>query len=272
MNITEEAIDTLADMATAASAETRIGNVPGILIPTRYQLKEFLERAASPARIQTRVSLHSIPVFLAYYNRYCDEFSTIFCQQEKFRFEAILDFHREGDAPGWCEHRALYACPASDPWKTWTSNSGKWMPQEAFALFIERNLPDIQDPEGARMLEIVTSLQAQNNAAFKRAIRLDNGQVQFQYHEEISGTAGRDGQLTIPTTFRLGLQVFRGETGYQVEAAFRYRITDAKLSLSYELIRPERIAEAAMAESYEQIKTGMTHGNLYHGNLYHGEL
>lgn len=262
---TAESVEAIATLALASTPKTQIGNVPGALVPDKYRLIEFPDRAPQPARIKCKAVLHTTASFIHYYNRFSSDPSALFFNRDKGHFTAIFDYHQSDGTPAWCDHQAEYTCPKSDPWKTWTAQSGKWMAQEEFAEFIERNLPDIVEPAGAAMLEIVTSLQAKSSAAFKRAIRLDNGQVQFQYHEEITGSAGNDGQMTIPTSFQLGLQVLQGGTYYNVEALFRYRINNAKLVLSYELPRQSRIAESALDEVYQQVAEEMNQGTLFQG-------
>lgn len=264
-NTSPDFVDSIAALAAKSTPETCIGGVPGAIIPEKYKLVEFPERAPRPLRIHGTTTLHTAEAFLSFYNRFATDQSVILCNKAKGMFQAVFDYHHQDGTPDWCDHRALYSCPFSLPWITWTGSSGKWMNQEEFAEFVERNLPDIIDPVGAEMLEIVLSLQARSEASFKRAVRLDNGQVQFQYHEEISGSAGRDGQLTIPTSFKLGIQVLQGGAYYTVEALFRYRITTGKLTLSYELLRHDRVFDSALNDIYQMVDESMTVGTLYEG-------
>ena len=120
------------------------------------------------------------------------------------------------------------------------------MTQEAFAIFIEDHLPDIVDPPAAEMAEIARGLSVNINVKFAKAIRLDNGETQLMYVEEIGGSSGAKGQLKIPQVIKLGLPLFKGGDTYAVEARFRYRIKDGTLSMWYELVRIDRLIADAI--------------------------
>jgi len=96
-------------------------------------------------------------------------------------------------------------------------------------------------------------------------VRLDNGQTQFNYTEQMSANAGVTGQLEIPEEIQLGLQPFRGSEFYDTKAKFRYRIREGKLVMWYDLVRPAKIAETAFNDVRTKIKSGMTKGMLING-------
>ena len=104
------------------------------------------------------------------------------------------------------------------------------------------------------MLEISRTLEAKKKVNFASAIRLDNGQNQFTYEEEISGTAQK-GQLQIPEEFTIGIPVLEGGASYAVDARLRYRIAEGgKLTMWFELIRAHKVVENAAAEVWSQIE------------------
>ncbi|MBC7656880.1 MAG: DUF2303 family protein [Frankiaceae bacterium] len=177
------------------------------------------------------------------------------------KIKAIFDGN-SSDAPGWGEHTATYDCPVSPEWKFWTESSGQKMGQEDFAFFLEQNILDVHVPTGGAMLEIVTTLKSARNVAFDSGIRLSDGQVQLKYHEEAKTTAGTTGQLVIPEEIKLGLPVYVGGKAYAVMAKFRYRIEGTKLTMWYDLVRPHKIKEDAIAELVKQIENG-THIQPY---------
>lgn len=245
----KESVNEIVKLAQAAKAAFSVGDTPCVLVPSDYKIHEFPHLRELPKRIAADPNLHSMGSFLQYWAKFQELDSVVFFDRSKATFYAIFDYHSE--IPGWCTNRAHYTCPLSPQWEAWVKNSGKGMSQTEFAYHIEANLPDIVSPSGAEMLEIALSLEGTTTAAWKRAQRLDNGTVQFQFMEEIKGSAGREGQLAIPASFSIGIPVFRGGDAYQIEVAFRYRIRDAQLSLSYELVRQARIQEAAMDDLFK---------------------
>lgn len=169
--------------------------------------------------------------------------------------EAILDDHAVGadGAAGWGDHRASVHLPQSVQLRTWVGQNDKYLDQIAFAEFIEANLSDIIEPAAADLLEVVTTLQQTNKVAFSSAVRLDNGQAQITYHEDISATAGKSSTLDIPTEFKIAVPVFEFGTRYAMKARLRYRVRDQKLVLAYVLERLDDIVRNALATGDDSV-------------------
>lgn len=169
--------------------------------------------------------------------------------------EAIIDDHATGadGTPSWGDHRATVHLPQSPQLRTWVGQNDKYLDQIAFAEFIEANLPDIIEPSAADLLEVVTTLQQANKVAFSSAVRLDNGQVQVKYHEEVSATAGREQTMEIPQEFKIAVPVFEFGTRYAIKARLRYRVRDQKLVLAYVLERLDDIVRNALATGDDSV-------------------
>lgn len=243
-----------------------VGDVPLLVIPQDMKV-EALEKYAEqlrprPLTLEQTVKTLSAPSFLDYYNRYADEHSTIFVDTETGRFEAILDYHASPTEPAHKRHRVVYNCPQSKEWSAWIKNNNEKMTQEEFALFIEDNLLEIEEPNGAQMLEIASTLKATNSVNFRQSTRIDNGQVQFTYQETIDGQAGHSGQFEIPEQIGLILRPFHGGASYRLRARFRYRITPSGLVLWYTLVRPHLVKEDAIKDVLEMIADEMGQGQL----------
>ena len=227
--------------------------------------KLFADMLPAPLRCETTVELHDARSFAEYVNKFSDDDTAIFVDKEKARFVAVLDYHKETAQPRHGEHRAIYTCPKTKEWDVWTRNSGNKMGQVDFALFIEDNADEIQNPSSAHMLEVAMSLKADIKTTFRSATRLDNGQVQFTYNENINGTAGATGQLTIPQEIEVIMTPFQGGPSYTRLARFRYRIKEGELLMWYELVRPHRVLEEAVADTLEQIKKQINGCDFYMG-------
>jgi uncharacterized protein YfdQ (DUF2303 family) len=250
---------------------TEYKGVPVFVIPQDMKvanLSELVnEQLPRPYSLQQLVKIITEESFIAYYNRFATDSSTIFVNDANSSFTAVLDYHEAPNTPSWKRHTAHYECPKTKEWGNWMKFNNEKMSQEEFALFIEDNIKEIIEPNGADMLQIASTLKASNSVDFKSGIRLDNGQVQFNYTETIAGQAGVAGQLEIPEKIKLIMAPFLKGSAYEIEARFRYRIAQGGLTMWYTLIRPHVFVDDAFADVVEKIKAGMEKGYLVHGTI-----
>ncbi len=249
--------------------ETKHKDVPVYIVPNDMKVETLShlvnEQLERPYRLNQMVKLITADSFIDYYNRFATDSSTIFVDDESSTFLAVLDYHDSPSLPAWKGHKATYQCPKTKEWNNWQKSNNEKMSQGEFALFIEDNMREIVEPNGAAMLEIASSLKAKNDVDFKSAIRLDNGQVQFNYSETVNGQAGVQGQLSIPEKIKLIMSPFLQGAAYEIEARFRYRITPNGLSMWYTLIRPHVFVEDAFKDVCNAITEKMAKGQLVHG-------
>lgn len=248
---------------------TEYKGIPVYLVPDDMKVEQLSslvnQQLERPYRLNQTVRLITADSFIDYFNRFASSTSTIFVDDESSTFLAVLDYHESPKEPAWMGHKATYQCPKTKEWNSWLASNNQKMSQEDFALFIEDNMREISDPDGAVMLEIASSLKAKSDVDFKSAIRLDNGQVQFTYNENVSGQGGITGQLTIPEKIKLVISPFLQGAAYEIEARFRYRITPNGLSMWYTLIRPHIFVEDAFKDVCSAITTKMSKGQIVHG-------
>jgi len=231
---------------------------PFALVPAGVKLQDLEGLLAAPSRIRQDLKVLDADTFIDYVNRFASPAAAVFCDGPEGRtFTAVLDYHQP-DEPSWGQHKAVYCCPISIEWGRWKETNRKRLRQEEFAEFIEENVKDITVPENtpaapsaADMLEISRTLEAKKNISFRQGTRLDNGQVQLTYNEEIDGRAGESGQLNIPEQFYIALRPFLGGDAFCVPARFRYRIQEGRLIMWYELVRPDKVLE----EAYVTVRT-----------------
>lgn len=237
---------------------------PYAIVPEGFKLQDLESYMPAPVRIRQAITHRSVESFLSYVERFLSPQTVVFAvvDENNPKFTACFDYHNrvkhEGgavDEPSWCGHRAVLESVPTPEWTTWKGNNKKQFNQRDFALFIEDNAPDIIEPKSADMLAMSRSIIAKKNVDFSSDIRLDNGQVQFTYIENIQGSMQK-GNMAIPERFRLQIPVFQGGETYEFEARFRYSIADGgKLALSYDLHRAHKIIEAAAKRVMVQIQT-----------------
>ncbi|MCC6366876.1 MAG: DUF2303 family protein [Bryobacterales bacterium] len=223
------------------------------VVPADYKLESLEDFLPRPLRVRQQVSLHDAQSFIAYVKEFGDhELSRIFFNQEKETFQAVLDYHAANGQPGWCAHVAGFTTRRSEEFKAWMVQNKKQMGQVDFARFLEDNLPDIVEPEGAMLLQIALTFEAKKDVEFASGVRLQNGQIQFQYNEVIRGAAQK-GTLEVPEQFVLGVPIHVGGPAYRIPVRFRWRLHDGKAIFWYEIVRPHRYVEDALKEIRERI-------------------
>lgn len=175
--------------------------------------------------------------------------ASVWINHEPPCIRAVLN-DNTSEAAGWGDLRVTLPLPLTPEWLHWASADGKFLDQEAFAEHIEDGVKELVSPDAAEMLEIAQSIHATVNANFTQAKRLDNGETQMVYTENIESKAGEKGDLTVPQTFTLAIAPFLGEDTYEVKARFKFRLGGGTVRMGYSLERPE----AVILDALEQIK------------------
>jgi uncharacterized protein YfdQ (DUF2303 family) len=102
-------------------------------------------------------------------------------------------------------------------------------------------------------MAVALTLQAKTEVAFNSHRRLDNGQIQLTYSENIEARAGA-GSIEIPREFTIGLRLFKNGEAYKVRARLKYRLMAQKVKFWYELDRAENAIEDAFQEYINQAR------------------
>ena len=108
------------------------------------------------------------------------------------------------------------------------------------------------------MLQIALNFRVTQGVNFVSATRLQDGNLDFVYSNTVDATGkGADGKkLAIPETFTIEVPIFHGiaQERVKIEARFRFRLDQGRLSLWYELVRPQRAVEDAYRKLWERVK------------------
>ena len=251
----------ISELSSAASLikKADADAAPFVSLPEGYQVHDLEKTLAKPLRKRGTVTMNDAASFVDYFKLH-QMASRIYGTIEPPKFVALMNDHRN-DEPGWGDHRIVYHCPLSKEWKEWKTFAGTPRDQIAFSEFMESHTPDINssaadEPTGAMMLEVATSFKAQKKVNFASGQRLDNGQVNFTFQEEIQGSAGAKGHIKVPERFFIGIPVFEGGAPYRIEAKLRYRLKDGGLSMWFEMVRDHKVLEAAFLDIWKEIADG----------------
>jgi uncharacterized protein YfdQ (DUF2303 family) len=260
-----------SDAAVAADLANRVELLtiaPGreiAAVPNGYSLQSVEQFMPAPYDRAGLVTLFDPASFAAYVSRFASESSVIFADGQRTTVTAILDYHEAlDDKARHGRWRAVFTLRPTEDWRRWTGKNGQRMTQVDFAQFLEDNLATIAEPPGADLLTIATVLEVKRDVTFRSAIRLHDGMTQFRFEENDAA----QGAVSLPPMIKLGIVPFEGTPHYGVDARVRYRLHDGKLSLWYDLVRPDKIVEDAFAGVENDIRTALTIGGMpwYHGH------
>lgn len=245
------------------------GNIKRVALPPDWRLEERDDDSKllkAPRRKVAKVRLHDPESFIDYTKRHGSlADSTIWCVADFLKgqvsFLAILNDHGEAENnPDFRDHRATFTPTFSEEWNRWIGKHKQPFTQTDFAAFIEDNLKDIASvdgqPTGSQMLEMALTFEANQDMRFKSAIRLQNGGVQMSFVQDDDAQTLQ--KMQVFDRFSLGFPVFWNGDAYRLDARLRYRVRDGKLTFWFELIRQDKVLEAATQTLIAQIreKTG----------------
>lgn len=257
----DSAVKAVAALAREAQVPISVDGVVAVVIPDGSKV-EWLDKYQPdkpPKRKDATPVVYDAGSFIGYYHSFHDEGSQIFADPNEYKVVGVLDYHMVGsDTPARHRmHRVTYVMQQTPEWKTWLDSDGKRRSQLEFAEFIENNSADIFMPAAADMIGFTRDLEATKDVTFGSSVRLDNGQVRFQYSEELKATVGK-GKVEAPEFFRLRLRAFVGAAPVEVVARLRFRLTEGKLTMWYDLMRPHDVKELGFQSIVGEIaeKTG----------------
>jgi uncharacterized protein YfdQ (DUF2303 family) len=221
-----------------------------LVVPDGTRVDIIDHRADPPVRIKSTATFYDAGSFVRYVNDFKDHATRVFGDEANGAVRAILDYHKATADARWGSHVAILQLRQTEPWKRWIGNNGKRMDQVTFATFLEDNLVDIASPAGGELLGIAREFEVRRNVSFSSGVRLNNGQHQLTYQEDLTETA-KKGTVQVPETFVLGIGPWVGVEPYRIDARLRYRLQDGKLTLWYDLARLEDIVRQA----FEDVRT-----------------
>lgn len=251
MAITEnDTANTLAALGAAAIDPRRVDGTRWIVLPPGYKAQDIsdeVEKAQpEPGRKRGAIRLAEIGSLIAYAkDQAAQATGYLYAHVDSRTITAVFN-DQKSMQPGWRDHRATFTAEFTPEAARWIGANAKPFGQTEFAEFIEDNLADLHGAEATTLLTVATTIAATSGINFASAKRLQDGQTQLTYTEQIDAKAGANGEVRIPQRFTLGLRLFKGDAaGYALAARLKYRLHGGAVKFWYELERPERAIEDA---------------------------
>lgn len=254
-------IDSVIELARSAAVESTFidgsEHVLEVILPPDHEHKvvDLEKYQDQPRRKREVVELHDADSFGAYVVRHrIEDSTTLYADLDRHQVIAVVNDSAK-EEPGWGDHRAHLKLKHTKPWLHWTGEDGDSMTQQEFAEHIEKGLAEIIKPDPAEMYELAQTFQATLGASFRQTGRLADGRRGIHFEEQIDAKAGEQGDLEIPKEFHLRVAPFEGGPAHELVARLRFRVREAKLTLSYHLVRPEEVLKAAFDETVGAIES-----------------
>lgn len=240
MNIEPGSAAELTELAAQLATPVRDDNGASLAIRgeagTRLLPLERFRRL--PSSMHRHVDFRYLAEFVAYVMSHRSNSGSYgLAQFRPLRVQYVIDYGTHL-SPQWGTHRAHFSPALSPAYSAWFGKQGKPMTHAEFAAFIEERAPDCYHPDSATMLELALSFQAGGEMSFSSAVRLESGDVQLQYANQVRGTS-RAGHLEIPATFAIRIPVYEFHELIELTARLRYRVKDGALSIWYQFANLE---------------------------------
>ncbi|MFV0432842.1 MAG: DUF2303 family protein [Leucobacter sp.] len=254
---TEAAV--MAELATRAAEPVEVEHGDVFLIDSPNG-KQVLEVPALPLHADRATNTRTVTnaeAFIEYVTRHGDHQTEVWADAKNNRVVAVIDAHADIDTAederfGWEKHKVILVLEHTPAWNAWV-NGQAIRGQVEFAEHIEEYAENVVEPSSAELLEIAQTLQGARKADFTSGTRLSNGEIKFQYVEEVQGKAGKHGDLIIPEEFKVALNPYIGGEGYRVTAKLRWRLDCGNVSIYYKLLNLDLVLEAAFADVVKAI-------------------
>lgn len=251
-----EKMEEVSKQIAATTIQRQNEGKPFAIVDGDYKAIDLEKFLPAPITTERKVNVSTEASFIDYFNRFALENSAVFLNPDTTSITGVIDYD-DKLVPAWGKHVVHYNCPLSKEWHAWIKGDRVRMNQVEFAEFVENNLRDFITPNGASMLELATKFNVVRKATFGSAIRLNTGEMQFQFSEE-----NQKGTVEVPEKFSLGLSPFKDGQRYSIEARLRYRLNEGSLRLWYELIDADRVLEDAFADIAGNIKKSIPETTL----------
>ena len=277
---TKNLAETLAEVLPKATMVSSISPPTGVqglsiahyAVPKGVEVKEIkvdLENLlAAPRATRAHAKLAGPADFLAYVARHALPNTVVWCdfnpQSFKLKFTAVIDEHALS-TPAWRRHTAELDPMMSSEWKVWKDTwDRKSMPQTPFAEFLQENAEAITStadsakagfPTALQMLAMATNFVHNEERSLKSSVRLNSGGVRLTYIADAD--KGTTDEMAMFERFQIGIPVFHGAGAWAIDARLKYRNNSGKLSFHYELVRADRVHQAAAEALIESVRSGL---------------
>ena len=264
------AIDAGIALGSDGAKFDKVEGIPAIIKQTDFTVELRQDLLARPLRPTGTLTTHNLESFCRHFKKYKDADSVILVDSDPegkrgANFVGILNYHST-TAAAHGDFRVAYTAKLSVEWNRWMSKNGKLMGHAEFLEHLEDVKDLIKEPDGAGLLDLISSLEGKVSARFENALNLHNGRMKLAYVEDVELKQGqpvtpRKGDMEVPTEIVAGISPFEFGSPYRVENRLRYRVQNRALCFSYEVIDAHNIIRDAVQGQVKEIEA-LTDGTI----------
>lgn len=225
--------------------------IPFVLLGDKATSLEHL--LVQPTRRRAKVEFSDRESFCGYVNEFSAAATQIFADVRTRRIEAILDYHHE--QPGWGDHRAALGFVHSTAWDAWMGlPATQWQCQQAFAEHLEDHLSDITLESPAKLVQVVRHLEVTSSKKWASAV---SGGGLLTLTAESGQKIEGPGQVEIPVSLDLGIQVFETTPLRPVRVRVQHRCIEGKVEFRVSAAEREDLVRREFRSECNEIEKAL---------------
>lgn len=252
------------------------GHVPVLVTHDKTGLHSLERFAESPMQASAKVSLHGLPSFSAYVNRFKNEDTVIFVSPNLRSLDgrspiacACIDYHGR-EVARFVQHRAtLIAAPHLAYAKLMAIDDAGFIEQQDLAKALQGLERFVTSMPGAELSEIARTLQLTSKGEFANVQDDFTGSVDFRFNMKVAASAGVElRQLTVPEVVTFTLPLLEGTQPIEVQCRFKYRVPEqagGRPLLALEIIDRDWL-EKECIDFVASTLSGLTESPVYIGD------
>ena len=253
---------------SAINAGLQIGQEMGfnngktfILAPAGSKLVDLEKLRDAPSRIRESVQADDAESFIRYWNRFSDENSLVFLDEEDKTVIAKLDYHGPGMAR-WGSHTITMRVKESREFKKWKGVINHYQDQTELLEFLGDNIADVVEPAHADLLEVVKRFEVKREIIYSNTQKLSNGNVSFTYKEEDSGVTS---SFILPKEIVIAVPVYQGDELMTITMEVRYRLREGKVRFLLRVADMDKLREEAFKKTIQTIAARVGEDRVFCG-------
>lgn len=228
-----------------------------VVVPNGFEVKNLEMYQPAPNRVRAEPLMILKDSFTGYVNKFKQVTSIVEGSLSKGVFTARLDYHYTPDqsgsnnsGPSWNTHNPKLALKLHADFVKLLTNNDKLNDQQDFVEFLEDLAHCVYSPDQATITEAVLNFQAKRNVTFQSAPNRVNGNLIFEYKDELSTI----GKVSIPEVIEFAVPVYEASEPQILKAQLRYRLSGGDLMFKYVINQIDKIKRDAFDSVAEAIR------------------
>lgn len=258
----ENIAQTVEQLTERAQQPQELNGVPFMVLSSSQSVTSLEKYLDHPRRAFGTFDAGDIPSFITIVKQRKRD-SSRFELLDQSRFRVVVNA-RSGDQSEWEDDIVEFRFRHSAAFLIWRMGGGDMMSAKRFAEFIEDNRLDVHQvmdgdrvvsPSAADMIDLARNIRGKANVEFSEDIDEMTGARGASYSETITLSGGQKGNLEIPGSFVIAIEIFEGDTERTpINVIMRCRVHDGKVQFSYKLDLLDDVVKKVFEKHAEHVQ------------------